>query len=98
MIRNKSSAFSVPSDSNVAAIRRKSHILRAMPALMKLGNCSACAPSLRRASIKAIDGVDVASLIDSYLSLAERHQVMETENIHLREELHTFKAAATLPF
>ena len=95
MIRNKQSVLP---DSNVTAIRRKSHILRAMPALMKLGNCSACAPSLRRASIKAIDGVDVASLIDSYLSLAERHQAIETENIHLREELHTIKAAATLPF
>lgn len=95
VIRNMQS---IMPDSNVAAIRRKSHILRAMPALMKLGNCSACAPSLRRASIKAIDGVDVASLIDSYLSLAERHRAMETENIHLREELHTIKAAATLPF
>ena len=93
VIRNKPS-----SDSNVAAMQKKSHILRAMPALMKLGNCSTCTPSLRKASIKAIDGLDVTSLIDSYLSLAERHQAMETENIYLREELHTIKAAATLPF
>ena len=85
--------------SDVRSIRQKSHVLRAMPALMRLGNCASCAPSLRRAAIRGIDGVDVTSLVESYLSLVERYESLEGENALLRKEVQGVRAAVnTLSF
>jgi hypothetical protein len=79
-------------------IRRKSHVLRAMPALMRLSNSAACAPSLRQAAQRAIDSCDLPSLVESYLSLLDRVERAEHESAQLKEELRTFRAAGAMQF